>query len=218
MYRNFTKLSFAGVVAVALLAFGITSFFAPAWAAKVKTCADGNISACVLDALDAYLAQQVKIVFVSSTEQNGNLGGVAGADAICRGLAADAGLHGLYRAWIATSSTDDPVSRFYQSPAPYILVDGTMVATDWDDLTDGTLLAPIDIDETGGVHSGDFAWTNVNTDGSLTSAVTTEQCQGWTVTNVGGKLGQVDTAGALWTGPDGVGGCVGVHHIYCFGQ
>ena len=74
MYRNLTKLSFAGVVAVALLAFGITSISAPAWAGKVKTCADGNTSACILDALDEYLAQQVKTVFASSSLHNGNLG------------------------------------------------------------------------------------------------------------------------------------------------
>ena len=73
MTRIYTKVSFAGVVAVALLALGIPSIVSPAWA-KVKTCADGNAIACIQDTLDGmkaqqdeFLAQQVKIVFVSSS-------------------------------------------------------------------------------------------------------------------------------------------------------
>ena len=117
MHRYPTKLFLAGVAAVALLALGGTSILAPAWAKK-KTCAEGNAIACIQDTLDELIAQQFKLVFLTSSRHTGALGGVAGADTICRGLAADAGLPGLYRAWIATDTTDDPASRFVKSPAP----------------------------------------------------------------------------------------------------
>jgi hypothetical protein len=40
-------------------------------------------------------------VFVTSTVHDGNLGGLAGADAICNSLASDAGLPGTYKAWLS---------------------------------------------------------------------------------------------------------------------
>ena len=53
------------------------------------------------------------LVFVTSTTHNGNLGGVAGADAICNARAAAAGLPGSYLAWISMAD-DDPEFRFFQ--------------------------------------------------------------------------------------------------------
>jgi hypothetical protein len=60
MCWNVTKLSFAAIATVALLALGFTSIVSPAWAAKVKptTCADGVQLACIEDKLDGIKAQQ----------------------------------------------------------------------------------------------------------------------------------------------------------------
>jgi hypothetical protein len=81
-------------------------------------------------------------MFVTSTVQTAALGGVAGADELCAMQAADANLVGDFKAWLSTlsSSVSD---RLAHSSVPYVLVDGTMVASDWDDLVDGALLAPI---------------------------------------------------------------------------
>ena len=58
MYQHLTKLSLAGVVAVTLLAVGITSMISPAWAAKIKpkTCAEGVVLACIEDKLDSLVS------------------------------------------------------------------------------------------------------------------------------------------------------------------
>ena len=81
---------------------------------------------------------------------NGNLGGLAGADAICQARAEAAGslaAPGTYLAWLsdAGGGVDPPVSpstRFIQASVPYRLVNGTIVAASWSDLVDGSWRRP----------------------------------------------------------------------------
>ncbi|MCW5211662.1 hypothetical protein VU04_01995 [Desulfobulbus sp. TB] len=112
--------------------------------------------------------QTGKVVFVTSTRHTGNLGGLTGADAICNGLANDAGLSGYFKAWLSDSWTSMN-QRSVQSDGPYTTVTGVVVAENWEDLTDGDLHAPINIDETGRsvVSAASWnVWTNTNPDGS----------------------------------------------------
>src|SRR5262245_61095552 len=88
------------------------------------------------------------LVFLSSTEQAGDLGGIAGADAICQSLAHAADLPGTYRAWLSDGNAS-PSTRFSRSTAPYTLVDGTLIAGNWNELTGGALQHAIDLAETG---------------------------------------------------------------------
>ncbi|NRA42863.1 MAG: midcut-by-XrtH protein [Pseudomonadales bacterium] len=76
-----------------------------------------------------------KVVFLTSTLQDGSLGGLAGADAICQNRAADAGLQNPdnYKAWLSDSAVS-VADRFAQSEYPYVRTDGTVHANDWDDL------------------------------------------------------------------------------------
>ena len=90
-----------------------------------------------------------KCVFLSSTNQNGNLGGLTGADRICQNLAdADGSLAapGTYKAWLSTAAAP-AAARLTHATVPYKLVDGTTIATNWDDLTDRALAAPINVTE-----------------------------------------------------------------------
>lgn len=66
-----------------------------------------------------------KVAFVSSAMYTGDLGGLAGADAKCQGLAAAAGLTGTFRAAIGDSVTSTE-SRLASSDGPWMLVDGTL--------------------------------------------------------------------------------------------
>ena len=93
---------------------------------------------------DGWLCECVncKTVFVTSTKHTGNLGGQAGADAICQSRASAAGLAGTFLAWISEGSIDEPRDRFTQSSASYRRVDGTTIASNWDDLIDGHLFLP----------------------------------------------------------------------------
>ena len=93
-----------------------------------------------------------KCVFLTSSSHNGNLGGLAGGDEICRARAAEAGLPGAesFLAWLSEGSAS-PSTRFTQATVPYKLVNGTTVAPDWSGLVDGTLDAPINVTERGSV-------------------------------------------------------------------
>jgi hypothetical protein len=92
--------------------------------------------------------ESAKIVFLSSEAYAGNsLGGIDGADAKCQTLATAAGLSGTFKAWISSGIITNPKARFTRGNGPYTLVDGTVVANNWYDLTDGELINAIDLDE-----------------------------------------------------------------------
>ena len=136
-------------------------------------------------------------MFLSSTQPGGNLGGVAGADALCQALATTASLPGTFMAWLSDSASS-PADRFTRShDLPYVRVDGAVVATNWNDLTDGALNCPIDKSELGQsvyLPTGPYVTTvfsNTLTDGNpgLTSpqgapstcyGSTTCHCYDWT--------------------------------------
>lgn len=108
-----------------------------------------------------------KRVFVTSTTTDGAFGGTSGADTICADRATAAGLGGTFKAWISVTG-DGPSTRFTQSAAPYGLADGTIVANDWNDLTDGTLAHAIDVDESGHAVGVSDVWTSTTTGGDPT--------------------------------------------------
>jgi len=110
-----------------------------------------------------------KYVFITSQKYNGNLGGLAGADEKCQTLAVAASLEGTYKAWLS-DSTSTPSGRFIKTQTEFRLVDGTVIANDWDDLTDATLDSNINVDENGVVYSSAYhdiyVWTNTAPDGT----------------------------------------------------
>jgi hypothetical protein len=87
-------------------------------------------------------------VFVTSQLYTGDLGGLAGADAKCQALADAASLGGTYKAWLS-SSTVDARDRLTHFGKPYVLVDGSVVASDWDEFASLHHQRPIDLTETG---------------------------------------------------------------------
>ena len=196
--------------------------------------------------------QEGKVVFVSSQLFDGNFGGgqkVLGhldADQQCQGLAGEAGLSGTFKAWVSgrvdtgagplNHGVDD---RFAQSAVPYELVNGTQVADDWGDLTDGSLDHAIDVDEYGnGVGEETRVWSNTRT--NATAWDNSTQCaQGigpddtgvwswtcgapsWTAGDCAfqsGKYGQANSTSGSWTGTGSSNeGCSNQFHIYCFEQ
>jgi len=105
-------------------------------------------------------------VFVTSTEQQGDFGGLAEGDAICQGLADESPLTqgGSYLAWLGVTDPNiNPNTRFNKATVPYVRVDGTKVADDYADLTtcNGTCLDNnIDLNENGNNTGGlSSIWT-----------------------------------------------------------
>jgi hypothetical protein len=161
------------------------------------------------------------VVFVSSQQYTGNIGGLEGADAECQSMAADAGVQGTFKAWLG-DGTEGPSERFTQD-GRFVLVDGTLIAEDWEDLTDGTIVHFIDQTEDGGApppttqhcSSTQVVWTGVYSDGSLPDVV---NCVGFTSDADPGMYGRVDATDYHWTYACTVGTCGYAASIYCFEQ
>lgn len=152
-------------------------------------------------------------VFVTSTTQNAALGGIAGADAICAQEAAAAGLDGEFKAWLSTLSST-VTSRFEHADRPYVMVDGTVIADNWQDLTDGTLDATLSVDATGTVQPGEV-WTGTLANGD---ASPNDDCAGFTNGTDGrAQCGSAESTTEAWT-QNITPRCPAMLRLYCFQQ
>ena len=157
-------------------------------------------------------------IFVTSTTYDGNLGGLAGGDAKCQTHAAAAGLPGMFRAWLSGNALDAS-SRFDLSAGPYRLVNGTTIATNLTDLTDGTLAAPIDVTESGAFveqTAETRVWTATLADGTSfgQTCSNTSSPADWSTTSARTVAGVSTAANASWTFL-AVEPCATFLHLYC---
>ena len=177
---------------------------------------------CRPDDGDVYACD--KKVFVTSTVYTGSLGGLEGADAKCQSHAEAAGLTGTFMAWLSSSS-ESPSTRFIRSDKPYVLVDGTVVANDWADLTDQSLANGITLTEEGNpVAKTSFCTANTTMVWSGTSAQGTalgsasNRCSDWTSTSGGSRWGHTEKTDRFWSEWCSGGSCNWEAPIYCFEQ
>ncbi|MBK6518375.1 MAG: hypothetical protein IPG04_30655 [Polyangiaceae bacterium] len=156
-------------------------------------------------------------VFVTSMPYlPATIGSILGADMICQQDALSAGLGGQWQAWISDGGSN-AIDRFEFSTVPYRLLDGTEVATGTFDLTDGSILLPIDMDEFGNGAIFTEVWTGTNFDGTWAGGSFSD-CVGWTSNDpmLEGLVGRTDSTDFGWSGiftqfcnRDNV-------HLYCF--
>lgn len=149
-----------------------------------------------------------RFVFVTSTQATGDLKGVAGADMTCGAIATDAGLGGVWMAWVSTSASG--ASTRLTSAGPWYLVTGTLVATSKSELSNVSMLQhPIDRDELGGMRTSSPVWTG-GTFGFVT-------CTDWTSLAPGavGTVGNTQFANISWQEMTTVA-CSTTHRLYCF--
>jgi hypothetical protein len=167
-----------------------------------------------------------RTVFVTESVHTGDFGGLEGADAICQAEADAAGLPGTFLAWLSDSA-ESPSTRFVKyNPLldpqyPYELVDGTLVASGWVDLADGTLVNTIHLTATGTHPSGVLlAWTNTKLYGLPAKVLLDpayDSCSDWTDLWKSGWGGQLNARDANWT-LAGLMDCDATAHLYCFQQ
>jgi hypothetical protein len=158
-------------------------------------------------------------VFVTSTRHEGNLGGITGADAICAARADAANLQGTFLAWLS-DDLSSPSTRFSRAPFPYLLLDGTLVAANWNDLTGHGIQHHIDVNELGGLADGlGTVWTRTLGDGTPASFPLGPDCAGWTSSssNAFGTNGQHLGSLELWSF-FGASSCNARLRLYCFQQ
>jgi hypothetical protein len=169
----------------------------------------------------AYADQHEKTVFVTSMSFNANLGGLTGADDKCQAQAdgpASIVPSGTYLAWLS-DGTDSPDTRFTKSSHPYLLPDGTKIAEDYSDLTDGLILHPINIDPTGKTLGGiQKFWTGTSADG--TTAPKSVTCTGWKdpLPYHYGMHGQTDLTTSSWSTIHANDSCRTSSRLLCFQQ
>ena len=167
-----------------------------------------------------------RVVFVTDAVYSGDqLGGLAGADAICRSAAQKAGLANplTFKAWLSDRDTD-AVARLFHGKGRYLRVDGQLVAADFDDLLDGQLANPIQITQTEQVYKNGV-WTGTRPDG--THAIGADHCKDWTIADLfdpqnGGYYGYAQSYDQRWTFEPNVninpGPCTGDLALYCVEQ
>ncbi|MCB1058461.1 MAG: hypothetical protein KDD11_23405 [Acidobacteria bacterium] len=158
-------------------------------------------------------AQLTRRVFVSSQAYTGGLGGLGGADGLCQELAENAGLTGRFTAWL--SGGGQTAATRLDRLGIFELVDGTRIADDWADLTDGTLQNGINLSENGGSVADGPVWTGTATDGELSS----NNCSDWSssVSGANGDVGQSGSTGSPWTA-NGSAACNSSARLYCVEQ
>lgn len=132
------------------------------------------------------------VIFLTSSTQNADFGGLAGADALCNNLASDAGLPGSFIAWLSVPGTD-AADRLAIADLPFVRTDGTAVAGDLADLIDGSIASPINRDENGTSRSGDV-WT-----GTLSNGTASVTCGDFDTTGGIGQCGSSGSTGGAWT-------------------
>jgi hypothetical protein len=150
-----------------------------------------------------------------------------GADAVCQELASAANLSGTYLAWLS-DTTGSPSTRFSRDGGPYQLVDGTIIANNWSDLTTGILQRLINLTETGGMPpssdvpcGSDFVWTGTTSAGDLDGPDLC--CDDWSDYAAGAEFGSTqsfqdwsDTCGTGATSQPPI--CLLDAPLFCFQQ
>lgn len=174
-------------------------------------------------------APRIIRVFVTSFPVGGNIRGpncgwvpcpwqpfgLPGADTACRlaGTATDVPFPPpSWAAWLSSTGTD-AIDRIPEGE--YRLLDGTVVANDKADLTDGTLDAPIDLTENQTrLDPGQNVWTGTDDDGTNAGFGT---CLNWFTDSDANtaRVGEPGKADATWT-DFGDDSCDKENHLYCF--
>lgn len=141
-----------------------------------------------------------------------------GGDAICKAKAVAAGMYSgsNWVAWLSDNNHNVGNGRMYQTGLPYKTLNGKIVAKNWNDLIDGSLTNPINIDEYGNLVSGS-AWTGTLTNAGSASGVQ-NNCNYWSA-NAGysGLSGNISSIIGKWTN-NVLLTCSSQARLYCFEQ
>jgi hypothetical protein len=165
---------------------------------------------------DAGLAP-FNIAFVTSTEHDGDLGGLAGADSICNERALAAGLAGNYVAWLSIRG-QGAIDRL-GSASGWVRTDGQPFARSRASLMRGEILYPLRLDENGDEAFDDLsaalAWTGIATTPAGSDDGT---CADWSSASseIVARTGSGISGRGAWDSSRN-DRCDLAHPLYCFG-
>jgi hypothetical protein len=170
------------------------------------------------------------LVFVTSQTFDGDFGGIQGAHNQCNNSAVAAGLAGTYVAWISDSTTN---AKDRVTDQGYITIAGDIIATSLEDLIDGAIGVPLDVDENGisfpfpGSGNEFAVWTNTTPGGpagpggvNFEPYVSGERnaCKDWSSTGGSAAYGRLMEPGVGWSGAGDIKFCDRQARLYCFEQ
>jgi hypothetical protein len=156
-------------------------------------------------------------IFITSTAYRGDFGGVANADAFCAAHAADAGLPGIYRAWLATADAG-PEARLGNARG-WVGTNGRPFADTIGALVQRTeIFYPLSLDEHGRPVRADMHftyWTGTQARG----APSANTCNDWTdgTSSFLGGAGKSRAGDTGWTEVLGGEPCDVSRPVLCFG-
>jgi hypothetical protein len=163
-------------------------------------------------------ARDIRVFVSSATYKAGDLMGPYLADALCLSLAKQAGLpsYQRFKAWLSDSD-EHARDRIHRTRGRLVMVNGLVLAADWDSLLAGALDNPLEVTETSETYHGKV-WTGTKADGT---AADSEHCADWTTNSVTktAYYGYSDEPTFEWTladQPDNPGACPAPFAIYCF--
>lgn len=180
-----------------------------------EECDDGNVDDG--DLCSSSCQKSFKLVFLTNGSYGGNLGGLTGADNICMTEASVAGLSGTFKAWLSDRNLSVS-ERLIHSSQMYALIDGTPVANNWYDLTDGSIINPINKDAYGN-EINDYVWTFTFDDGNRLSYYNYD-CFEWNIRSYyNGYYGYTGYSGSSdsWTYASSKS-CNNKQRLFCFEQ
>lgn len=146
-----------------------------------------------------------RYIFVldNNSKITGNMGGIAGANGWCQFKANTSTISELkdkqWKAWISDSNTSARENIIDHFNGPYKLLNGTIIANNWDDLVDLTLGAPININQYGIRDTNTGAvWSNTDYYGRVKSS---DNCYNWysADTSKRGGTGDSNQTNDRWT-------------------
>lgn len=186
----------------------------------IEECDDGNTvdgDQCSKDCL-----YQSRVVFATSDTYTGALGGVTGADgkcAIAAGNKFNTPPGGQWLAWLSDGTTSPSLrfDRFFRGSYLRPGLAPNEVAKGWADLTDGSLLNSISVDENGSSENDQsLTWTNTLSTGDA-PMMGGENCSNWNMTSLKGRVGNTTAKTIFWTAANLQPlDCTTALRLYCF--
>ncbi|WP_434421470.1 DUF4215 domain-containing protein [Nannocystis pusilla] len=160
-------------------------------------------------------------IFASAALHNdGDLGGLEGADSRCRQYALQSGLADdtwmTFIAWLSDAD-HDVRDRLYPGRGRYVRTDGVVVAENFEQFFSGSLEAPINVDELGNQDIGGGVLTGTQPDGTAAPGT---HCDNWTssaLSDFSVYEGSSSATDEFWTMyPDPPTPCAGfLSRLYC---
>jgi hypothetical protein len=160
---------------------------------------------------------------LSSKLAPSTIGGLTGADMKCNTAATAANLPGNYKAWLSTAAPAVNAKDRFPNAQSWVRPDGLPFAASIANLTQGKVLYPPFLTETGATLAAtEIVWTGTAGDGTADG---TNTCGDWATTNGKGRFGVLSPPAfnpqTAWTGYNVSADCTNsagnMMHLYCLG-